>query len=209
MKSLCCVAFDTLCNKLKPDFPPVSVAQFAKELHEDLSLVPQHAPLFVTWDKNGHLRGCIGTFQPQETAKGVQKFALTAALHDTRFPPIKLSELTSLDVSVTLLANFTPIAKWDDWDVGAHGLKLNFTLDGGYYSGTFLPSVAPEQGWDKLTTVWYLLRKADYGHISKSSTADFYQEGLREGWLQLERYDGLKHDMSYDEYESVRQRIKF
>lgn len=208
MKSLCCVAFDTLSRKLKPDFSPVSLSQFAKELNEDLKSIPNLAPLFVTWDKNGNLRGCIGTFQPQETEKGIQKFALTAALHDTRFPPIKLSELASMEVSVTLLANFTPITKWDNWDIGAHGLKLSFTLDGGYYSGTFLPSVASEQGWDKLTTVWYLLRKADYGNISKSKTPQFYQKGLEEGWLQLERYDGLKYDMTYEEYENVRQGIK-
>lgn len=205
MKSLCCIAFDALCNKLKSSVPTASLAHYSGQLQEDINSIPLSAPLFVTWDKNGNLRGCIGTFQPQEIESGVRRFALTAGFQDSRFPPIKASEIPSLEVSVTLLANFTPIKKWDDWTVGDHGLKLTFSYGGQYYSGTFLPSVAPEQGWDQLLTVWNLLRKADFGNVLKSRTAEFYQKGLDEGWLELERYDGLKSEMSYADYETIKE----
>ena len=51
-------------------------------------------PLFVTWQKDGDLRGCIGTFD--ETGKlGAQlsKYSLIAAVRDTRFDPIDETEL--------------------------------------------------------------------------------------------------------------------
>lgn len=203
MKSLCCVAFDTLCSKLKQPNASLSLTEYATRLKEDTRTVPLLAPLFVTWSKKGHLRGCIGTFQELETEEGVKRFASTAAFQDSRFSPISAKELPSLEVSVTLLANFRPISQWDDWKIGEHGLKVNFEVDGGYYSGTFLPSVAPEQGWDKLTTMWYLLRKADFEGVSKSSTAEFYQRGIDEGWIQLERYDGLKSELTFEAYQKV------
>ena len=48
------------------------------------TLTKQEYPLFVTWNtispRSGHksLRGCIGTFEPQELSNGLRSYALTA-----------------------------------------------------------------------------------------------------------------------------------
>ena len=52
------------------------------------------APLFVTWMKNGDLRGCIGTFaEDGKLGETLARYSLIAALQDTRFSPIETSEL--------------------------------------------------------------------------------------------------------------------
>ena len=66
-------------------------------------------PLFVTWNKNGDLRGCIGTFASDPLGKTVQRFSLVSALQDSRFPPVSAAEVSSLDVHVSLLNNFEEI----------------------------------------------------------------------------------------------------
>lgn len=60
-------------------------------------------PLFVTWDKfdsrldDYNLRGCIGTFGPSKPLSSLLKdYALIAAKRDTRFTPIKESEIKLL-----------------------------------------------------------------------------------------------------------------
>lgn len=203
-KSLCCLAFDTLYSKLLPDATSHPLSEY-NQLTKNTYNYPQKAPLFVTWDKNGQLRGCIGTFLDLPIETGVKKFALTAALDDPRFPQISKDELPLLDVSVTLLDNFEEIGSADDWIVGEHGLKVNIRLGHQHFSGTFLPSVAEEQGWDKKTTLWYLLRKADYDSVLKLQTLAFYEKGIKEGWLELVRYSGKKDSMGYTEYEEIRK----
>ena len=34
------------------------------------------------------------------------------------------------------------------WEVGKHGIEIDFKAHGRAYGGTFLPEVAKEQGWD-------------------------------------------------------------
>ena len=125
-----------------------------------------HCPLFVTFNarvnpsRKPELRGCIGTFQAQELFNGLQTYALTAALRDSRFPPIGAHELERLECSVSLLHGFEDAARWDDWEVGVHGISVRFGLGGDVYSATFLPEVAEEQGWGVAETVRHLIRKA-------------------------------------------------
>lgn len=206
-RSLCCLAFESLHNKLFTDKPSISYDKFKKLIPPDAEL-PLKAPLFITWNKNDQLRGCIGTFQPLPIDSGTIRFSLTSSLQDPRFTPINRLEFNQLSVSVTLLDNFEPIKKWDNWTVGDHGLKVSFKKDGEIHLGTFLPSVAVEQEWDKFTTLAYLLKKADYNGILKSKTAEFYQAGIDEGWLKLIRYEGLKECLNFEEFMEVRDSIK-
>ena len=109
-------------------------------------------PLFVTWQKyyekykQHDLRGCIGTFaEGQPLGKTLQRYSLIAAVQDTRFSPIETKELPSLKVEISLLSNFEPINDPTDWEVGKHGIEIEFKDGGGReYRGTFLPNVAPE-----------------------------------------------------------------
>lgn len=206
-KALCLFAFETLHNKLTSESTPVSLSTFNLVTNSSSKDYPVKAPLFITWNKESQLRGCIGTFQPLKIEDGIKRFSLTSALDDPRFPPVNKSELPTLSVSVTLLDNFTTIHLPLDWEIGEHGLKINFTYNHEHYSGTFLPSVAEEQEWDKKTTLWYLLKKASFNSISKLQSIEFYESGINEGFIHLERYDGLKYELDYRTFIKVRDSI--
>ncbi|KAK6454739.1 AMMECR1 domain-containing protein [Scheffersomyces xylosifermentans] len=207
-KALCCYSFETIYHRLFPETSRISLSKYFSALNESPSSLPSSAPLFITWDQDDRLRGCIGTFQSLPIESGVSKFAITSAFQDHRFTPISKHELNSaLKVSVTLLDNFVDIHEWDNWTVGLHGLRISFEYDNEYYSGTFLPSVAEEQKWDKTDTLYNLLRKADFGYVKQDKVTSFYKKGLKEGWMTLTRYDGLKDELEYDEYIEIRKKI--
>lgn len=155
------------------------------------------SPLFVTWNttsgRHGHsLRGCIGTFEAQELEDGLASYALTSALEDTRFHPIALRELPTLEVAVTLLTDFEDAEGPMDWELGTHGLRISFFYHGRRYGATYLPDVAVEQGWTKEETVVSLMRKA--GWVGKK---DRWQEVE----LKVVRYQGKKESLEYGEYK--------
>ncbi|KAJ4418319.1 hypothetical protein N0V85_001483 [Neurospora sp. IMI 360204] len=156
------------------------------------------SPLFVTWnvvqdsdDDDVSLRGCIGTFEAQPLSSGLPSYALTSALQDTRFHPISRAELPTLQVAVTLLTDFEPAADAMDWELGKHGLRISFVYRGRRYGATYLPDVAPEQGWTKEETVVSLMRKAGW-------------EGNKSRWREVElrvvRYQGKKEKLGFEEY---------
>lgn len=70
-KLFCYVAFQALIKKLEG-------------LKIDPSLVSKipevSMPLFVTWHKNGDLRGCIGNLGGLNIRDGIPKYAVIAAL---------------------------------------------------------------------------------------------------------------------------------
>lgn len=159
------------------------------------------SPLFVTWNTvsprshNRSLRGCIGTFEPQDLDTGLRDYALTSALHDTRFNPIGLSELHKLEVAVTLLTDFERCADPMDWELGVHGIKISFYERHRRYTATYLPDVASEQGWTKEETLESLVRKA--GWKGRRSWKDLDE-------LEVVRYQGRKESVEYEEYKNFR-----
>ncbi|KAI1152474.1 AMMECR1 domain-containing protein [Nemania diffusa] len=156
------------------------------------------SPLFVTWNTvspgSGHtsLRGCIGTFEAQELDEGLSSYAITSAIHDMRFDPISERELPSLEVAVTLLTDFEDCDDALDWELGTHGIRISFIDRGRRYGSTYLPDVAPEQGWTKEETLVSLMRKAGW-------------MGRRDKWqdigLKVVRYQGKKASLQYPEYK--------
>ncbi|KAL8870200.1 MAG: hypothetical protein Q9174_003701 [Haloplaca sp. 1 TL-2023] len=158
-------------------------------------------PLFVTWNtisSRGHksLRGCIGTFEPQDLSSGLKNYSLTAAFDDTRFPPIHTSELPSLATHITLLHTFTPCLHPMEWSLGTHGLRISFTHRGRRYGATYLPDVAVEQGWSKEETIVSLMRKAGWTGRSRDwrSLAD----------LRTVRYEGKGADCTWHTWRAWR-----
>lgn len=61
--------------------------------------------VFVSIKKRGELRGCIGTIESERGSRAEEliKNAVHAASMDPRFPPVEVSELEELEVSVDLL----------------------------------------------------------------------------------------------------------
>ncbi|GEQ68169.1 hypothetical protein JCM33374_g1836 [Metschnikowia sp. JCM 33374] len=198
-KSLALFAFESLISELESSNRSTLAALEARTCSKTAEY-PQKAPLFVTWNKNGDLRGCIGTFSNMVVEEAVAQYALISAFEDTRFTPILESELPSLSVSITLLDNFVEIKNPKDWIVGKHGLKVSFTHEGRAYSGTFLPSVAEEQEWTPIETLWNLLRKAGFKGITTKGTLAFYKASIAASSMKLVRYDGLKCGATYQEY---------
>lgn len=101
---------------------------------------------FVTLHtKDGSLRGCIGNFvSNQPLYKTVQEMALAAAFRDPRFSPVLRDELDDLTIEISVLS---PMKKIDDVkkiELGKHGIYIKK----GFQSGTFLPQVATETGWN-------------------------------------------------------------
>ncbi|OAX81605.1 hypothetical protein ACJ72_04048 [Emergomyces africanus] len=190
-------------------------------------------PLFVTWNtlsSNGHksLRGCIGTFEPQELAAGLKSYALTSAFGDTRFPPIPPSLLPSLSCSLTLLSSFETCSHALDWNLGTHGIRISFIYRGRRFGATYLPDVAVEQGWTKEETVESLMRKAGWdgysgstgsgrvarrflrGSVNSSSSAN---SATGKPWEDVSefktvRYQGLKAGATFAEWQEWRKWVE-
>eukprot|EP00882_Tetradesmus_deserticola_P024830 GHRQ01027158.1.p1 GENE.GHRQ01027158.1~~GHRQ01027158.1.p1 ORF type:complete len:191 (+),score=32.23 GHRQ01027158.1:359-931(+) len=127
-----------------------------------------HQPLFVTWNKSSQwdqhpqLRGCIGTLEPRKLHSAIKDYALTSALRDSRFSPVQIKEVSQLSCSVSLLRCFEQGASWHDWEIGQHGLIIEFTdpVLSCKRTATFLPEVAGDQGWSKQQCIEALIRKA-------------------------------------------------
>jgi len=100
---------------------------------------------FVTLIADGELRGCIGHVTAVEPLwRSVQDNAVSAALHDPRFPPVEASELQSITIDISALTPMREVASPDEIVVGRDGIML----ERGSARGLLLPQVATEQGWD-------------------------------------------------------------
>jgi AmmeMemoRadiSam system protein A len=64
--------------------------------------------VFVTLQKNGNLRGCIGFTRAEEVRGLVIEAAKSAAFHDPRFPPVEKNELSKITVEISLLTKPEP-----------------------------------------------------------------------------------------------------
>ncbi len=125
---------------------------------------------FVTLNSNGALRGCVGYTEAQQGLYDtVISAAKAAAFHDSRFSPVTLGELGSIDIEISVLGPATPVDRWEDIVVGEHGIIME--KDG--HRALFLPQVALEYGWDLHTTLSHLARKAGIEDDSWRTGASF------------------------------------
>ncbi|ODQ81550.1 hypothetical protein BABINDRAFT_159826 [Babjeviella inositovora NRRL Y-12698] len=197
-------AFEVIVSKLNRK-KALSLATFLHHLPTGSSL-PTTAPLFVTWNvlhgrHEKELRGCIGTFADLDLNSGVEEYATISAFEDPRFEPISLEEVSELECAVTILIDFERINDIYNWVVGTHGIQISFSHKFRKYSGTFLPEVAQEQGWDQVETFQQLLRKAGFNSSRIVNDPDSWVEQLN---LKVVKYKGLKQKISYSEYIAAR-----
>lgn len=103
---------------------------------------------FVTLEKRGQLRGCIGMLAAvRPLAEDVATNAYSAAFSDPRFPPLNADELGELDVHISVLGEPEAMEVGSEAELlsrlqpGSDGL----ILQEGARRATFLPSV-----WDTL-----------------------------------------------------------
>ncbi|XP_042899970.1 uncharacterized protein CG5902 isoform X1 [Parasteatoda tepidariorum] len=181
---MCFFCFDVLYCHLNQYDPP-KTPSFPNDSY----------PLFVTWKigKDRRLRGCIGTFNSMNLHSGLREYAVTSAFKDSRFSPITRDEFGKLHVSVSILRHFEEGEDYMDWEIGIHGIRIEFTTEkGSKRTATYLPEVASEQGWDRIQTIDSLLRKGGY----KGSISSDVRKSIR-----LTRYQSEKLTVSYPEYK--------
>ena len=145
----------------------VALAELAAEL-----VVPRAS--FVTLEKEGRLRGCIGSLEAwRPLAVDVAENAFAAAFRDPRFPPVRGDEADDLAIHLSLLTPAVAMTFGSEADLLA---QLQPGVDGlilaeGPCRGTFLPSV-----WAELPTPQLFLaqlkRKAGLA-------ADYWSPGVR------------------------------
>jgi AmmeMemoRadiSam system protein A len=99
---------------------------------------------FVSLHKRGDLRGCIGTLTADKPLfSAVATAAISAGVHDPRFPSVTIDELEDCEIEISVLGPFAPIASVDEIEVGQHGLLL----ESDFHRGLLLPQVASRYNW--------------------------------------------------------------
>ncbi len=138
---------------------------------------------FVTLQRQGRLRGCIGSLEPhRRLLDDIKANAVAAATLDRRFPPVTIEELAELEVEVSLLSPKQPISFTSEQDLigqleaGLDGLILEFR----HHRGTFLPQVWQELP-DPRRFLAQLKRKAGL-------PADFWSSDLRMYRYRVEKW---------------------
>ncbi len=117
----------------------------------------ENGSCFVTLHLGGELRGCIGSIEAFELlGQSLRRNALNAAFEDPRFPPLAADELPEITLEISVLTPLNEISSPEEFVVGRDGIIMRLHNRG----AVFLPQVAPEQGWDRETTLSYLARKA-------------------------------------------------
>lgn len=103
---------------------------------------------FVTLTIEGKLRGCIGTLEAyQPLALDVQEHAVAAAMQDYRFPNVHPSELSIIEIEISVLTPRIPL-EYDGPQDLVHKLRPGIdgvVLQDGFRKATFLPQV-----WDQV-----------------------------------------------------------
>ena len=131
----------------------------ARELVSPITgaIAERHGGVFVSLHKHSELRGCIGHIEADEPlGRVVPRCAVAAASTDPRFPPVSLSEVSQLEIEISLLGPLEPIGGPADVVVGRHGL----VVEREWHRGLLLPQVATEWNWDAETFLAHTCHKA-------------------------------------------------
>ena len=103
------------------------------------------AGAFVTLHKAGELRGCIGRFSSDAPLyRLIRELSVASSTEDSRFEPVRPGETDQVDIEISVLSPLKKIRSASEITLGKHGIYMKK----GAYSGTFLPQVAIEQGWN-------------------------------------------------------------
>lgn len=107
---------------------------------------PTPRGVFVTLRRDERLRGCIGTFSPQQPLPATVREMAIAAAHDPRFVnvPVTIHELPRIRIELSVLSPLERTADPLSLQVGRHGIYVRSRNA----AGCFLPEVATEFGWD-------------------------------------------------------------
>ncbi|MGD2118280.1 MAG: AmmeMemoRadiSam system protein A [Chromatiales bacterium] len=141
-KALLQLARDSIRNGLDNGAPlQVNYQDYETDLQQPLAC-------FVTLNKHGELRGCIGHLTAmQSLVEDVVENAYSAAFSDPRFPPLQPAEFEQLEVEISVLSRPEAMHINGEQDLLE---QIRPQIDGliledNSHRGTFLPSV-----WESL-----------------------------------------------------------
>ncbi len=113
--------------------------------------------VFVTLEKNGMLRGCIGYIRGiKPLYEAVVDNTINACSRDPRFRPVTPRELKDVTISISVMSPLIEVKDTDEILVGRDGL----VIERGFKRGVLLPQVPIEQGWDRKRFLEGVCRKA-------------------------------------------------
>lgn len=141
---------------------------------------------FVTLKIKNDLRGCIGYIIGQKPLyETIIDAAQQAAFGDPRFMPLQKEEFKKIEIEISVLSPFESIKKYDEIEVGKHGLLLD---EGG--RAVLLPQVATEQNYNRSEFLTALCHKAGlYG--------DYWKERM----LKIKTFTALVFGEEEEVYE--------
>jgi len=120
------------------------------KLLENYPWLREMGAVFVTLNKGGQLRGCIGSVVAhRDLVDDLIINAKAAAFNDPRFQPLRTEELEDLEIEISLLSTPRTLGYSDRADLKS---KIRAGIDGvilqqGQHQATYLPSV-----WEQLPT---------------------------------------------------------
>ncbi len=141
-------------------------------------LLASPAPCFVCLKTlDGELRGCIGTIEPAKAtlAEEVVANAISAAMNDPRFDPVKTAELSNLRYSVDVLLPAEP-AEMKDLDPSVFGVIVED--ESGSRRGLLLPDISGIDNAEQQVEI--AARKAGIGRDERIRLWRFKVERFRE-----------------------------
>lgn len=116
------------------------------EFEESADVLNEERGVFVTLNKDGQLRGCIGSIFPKDKLyRSVRDMAIQASTKDPRFNPVRSGEVDSLEIEISVLTVPKKVNSADEINLGRDGVIVKR----GMRQGVYLPQVAEETGWDK------------------------------------------------------------
>jgi len=116
---------------------PVNPVDFEPRLQET-------GAAFVTLEKRGELRGCIGSVEAyRPLVEDVAENAWNAASRDPRFGPVTLPEYPQLHFEISILTRPVPLQFTSESDLKQQIVpdRDGLIIKAGYRRGLFLPSV--------------------------------------------------------------------
>ena len=146
---------------------PVAVSKFNAHLQE-------HGAAFVTLEKHGQLRGCIGSVEAyRPLVEDVAKNAWSAAFRDPRFGQVTQTEFHNLHFEISILTKSQSMQFSSEVDLKQQIVpgKDGLILQDGYQRGLFLPAV-----WEKLPDVDSFLSQLKQ---KAGLSADHWSESIR------------------------------
>lgn len=115
-----------LLNEARSSIAAVfSAANQGKSGYSEHPLFNSHCGAFVTLTIKHRLRGCVGyIISDRPLIETIRNAARFAAFEDTRFAPLKETELPEINIEISILSEPFPMNSYDDIEIGKHGLIL-------------------------------------------------------------------------------------